>query len=215
MPAPEPTSPKPKLLDRVLHACRVRHYSPRTADAYRHWVRQFVLFHAKRHPDTMGEPEVNAFLSHLAVDRDVAASTQNQAMAALLFLYGTVRDRPLDQLAVVRAVRPARLPTVLSRDEVLAVITALAGVPRLVAQLQYGAGLRVQEALALRVKDLDFATATVVVRYGKGGRDRAVSPTPAGPSMTHPWTSSASEAGILPGILLTRFGRSPSRPASQ
>jgi integron integrase len=162
----------PKLLDRLRHACRVRHYSPRTEDAYHQWCRRFILFHRVRHPREMGEPEVNAFLTHLAVDRAVAASTQNQAMAALLFLYDAVLGRPLDRLDVIRANRPKRLPNVLTRDEVRRVLGELSGTYRLIADLQYGAGLRLLEALQLRVKDVDFGAGQVVVRHGKGGKDR-------------------------------------------
>src|SRR5689334_1667820 len=130
MSAPAPQ--QPKLLDRVRAACRVRHFSRRTEDAYHDWIERFIRFHRIRHPDTMGEPEVNAFLTYLAVDRNVAASTQNQAMAALLFLYAEVLGRPLNQLNVVRANRPGRLPTVMTRDEVARVLAGLVGVPGLV-----------------------------------------------------------------------------------
>lgn len=179
-PTPTPPAPRPvKLLDRLRLACRLRRYSPRTEDAYFHWCRRFILFHGKRHPDDMGEAEVNAFLTHLAVVGKVAASTQNQAMCAVLFLYYRVLARPLGSLGgVVRADRPARLPVVLTRDEVRAVLAALAGVPRLVCVLLYGSGLRVWEALALRVHDLDFAAGVVFVRGGKGDKDRRV-PLPA------------------------------------
>ena len=167
--APQP----PRLLDRVRHACRVRHFSLRTEDAYHDWCRRFILFHGIRHPDTMAEPEVNAFLTHLAVDRHVAASTQNQALAALLFLYEHVLNKPLDRIeGVVRANRPKRLPVVMTRDEVGRVLDTLTDLPRLVCQLQYGAGLRVLEALQLRVKDIDFAAMTLVIRDGKGFKDR-------------------------------------------
>lgn len=167
--APQP----PKLLDRLRHACRVRHFSRWTEDAYHDWAKRYILFHGKRHPDTMAEPEVNQFLTHLAVDRSVAASTQNQALAALLFLYDVVLGRPLDRIeGVIRANRPVRLPTVLDRAEVGAVLGAVAGRAGLVCRLQYGAGLRLLEALQLRVKDLDFAGSRVVVRDGKGFQDR-------------------------------------------
>jgi integron integrase len=150
----------------------VRHYSIRTEDAYHDWVRRFILFHKIRHPDSMAEPEVNAFLTHLAVERNVAASTQNQALAALLFLYDAVLGRPLNQLSVVRANRPTRLPSVMSRDEVAQVLGGMKGVPGLVGRLQYGAGLRVLEALQLRVKEIDFSGSKIVVRDGKGFQDR-------------------------------------------
>ncbi len=163
---------QPKLLDRVRMACRVRHFSIRTEDAYHDWCRRFILFHKIRHPNTMAEPEVNEFLTHLAVDRTVAASTQNQAMAALLFLYDAVLGTPLDELNVVRANRHKRLPTVLSPEEVHRVIDQLDGMYRLIAMLQYGAGLRLLECLQLRVKDLDGGNNVIVVRHGKGGHDR-------------------------------------------
>jgi len=136
-------------------------------------VKRFILYHGKRHPDEMGETEINVFLSHLAVSKDVAASTQNQALSALLFLYRHVLAKPLSRLAdVVRATRPAKLPTVLSRDEVRRVLTRMDGTPRLVATLLYGTGMRLLEGLRLRVKDVDFALNEVVVREGKGQRDR-------------------------------------------
>jgi integron integrase len=147
--------------------------SRRTEDAYVQWIRRFILFHGKRHPRELGAGEVTAFLSDLAVRRGVAASTQNQALAALLFLYRVVLGAELSGLdACVRAARPARLPTVLSRDEVRAVLAELDGVHRLVATLLYGGGLRLLEALGLRVKDADFHRRRLEVRGGKGGRDR-------------------------------------------
>src|SRR5262245_51723644 len=164
---------QPKLLERLRHACRVRHLSTRTEDAYHDWCRRFILFHGVRHPDTMAEPEVNAFLTHLAVDRHVAASTQNQALSALLFLYEHVLGRPLDRVeGVIRACRQKRLPVVLSPEEVRRVIDRLDGAYRLVALLQYGAGLRLLECLRLRVKDLDGGSNVIAVRSGKGGKDR-------------------------------------------
>jgi integron integrase len=150
----------------------VRHYSLRTEDAYHDWCRRFILFHGKRHPDTMAEPEVNAFLTHLAVEGHVAASTQNQALSALLFLYQHVLAKPLDRLSVVRAHRPERLPVVLSRAEVHRVLSHLTGTPRLIAVLLYGGGLRVTECLSLRVHDVDFDRHELLVRHGKGGKDR-------------------------------------------
>lgn len=169
-PAGDP--PPRRLLDRVRDALRVRHYAIRTEDAYAYWVKRFVLFHGKRHPDDMGEAEVNAYLTHLAVEGGVAASTQNQALSALLFLYAHVLGRPLNQLRVVRAARPDRLPVILSRDEVRAVLDRMTGVPRLVGLLMYGGGLRVLEAVRVRVHHLDFDRAEVFVRAGKGGDDR-------------------------------------------
>jgi integron integrase len=167
--APHP----PKLLDRLRAACRVRHLSRRTEDAYADWARRYILFHRKRHPQEMAEPEVNQFLTHLAVDRAVAASTQNQALAALLFLYDAVLGRPLDRLGgVIRANRPARLPTVLTVDEVRAVLGRLDGTYRLIGDLMYGGGLRLLECLRLRVKDVDFGAGLLFVRDGKGRVDR-------------------------------------------
>ena len=170
---PAPTARPPKLLDRLRHACRVRHFSLRTEDAYAAWAERFIRFHGIRHPETMAEPEVNAFLTHLAVDRNVAASTQNQALAALLFLYEYVLDRPLDRVVgVVRANRPKRLPVVLTRGEVRRVLDELDGTYRLIAELLYGSGLRLIECLRLRVKDLDFERGEITVREGKGNKDR-------------------------------------------
>ncbi len=152
---------------------RARHYSRRTEDAYVAWIKRFILFHGKRHPAEMGAPEVTGFLTSLAVDRHVAASTQNQALGALLFLYRDVLEVDLPWLdGVVRAKRPARLPVVLTRDEVRAVLQRLDGVPRLMACLLYGAGLRVLECCRLRIQDVDFATSQIVVRGGKGDKDR-------------------------------------------
>jgi len=162
-----------RLLDRVRDAIRARHYSPRTAEAYLLWIRRFILFHGKRHPTEMGETEVARFVSHLAVRGRVSASTQNQALSAILFLYQAVLDRKLEWLdGIVRAKTPARLPVVLSRDEVRAVIERLDGVPWIMAGLLYGAGLRLLECVRLRVKDVDFGRREIVVREGKGGRDR-------------------------------------------
>jgi integrase len=164
----------PRLLDRVRRAVRLRHLSRRTEEAYVAWIRRFILFHGKRHPEEMGSPEVVAFLSHLAVEGRVGAVTQNQALSALLFLYRAVLGRELAGLdAATRASATRHLPVVLSRDEVRRVLAALDGVPLLVATLLYGGGLRLLEALRLRVKDLDVPRGQLVVRDGKGGRDRA------------------------------------------
>ncbi len=166
-------TPKPRLLDRVREAIRARHYSARTEKAYVHWIRRFIFFHGKRHPAGMGAAEVTKFLTSLAVDARVAASTQNQALSALLFLYKDVLEVDLPWLdGVVRAKRPARLPVVLTRDEVRPVLQRLEGPPRLMACLLYGAGLRVLECCRLRVQDVDFAANQIVVRGGKGDKDR-------------------------------------------
>lgn len=163
----------PKLLDEVRDAIRVRHYSIRTEQAYIDWIRRFIIFHNKRHPAEMGEKEVSQFLTHLAVNRNVAASTQNQALSAILFLYKHVLKKPLDWLDnVERAKKPERLPVVLTRDEVRALLDQLKGVNLMIASLLYGSGLRLMEALRLRVKDIDFHYNQIIVRYGKGAKDR-------------------------------------------
>jgi len=163
----------PKLLDRVRAEIRTRHYSPRTEEAYVGWVRRFILFHNKRHPAAMGADEVNAFLSSLAVEGHVSATTQNQALCAILFLYRYVLRDPLPWIAdIVRAQRPERLPVVLTPQEARLVIDHVEGVSRLVVQLLYGSGLRLLEALQLRVKDIDFGRGEILVRDPKGRRDR-------------------------------------------
>ncbi len=165
--------PKPRLLDRVRAALRTRHYSPRTEEAYVAWIRRYILFHAKRHPGEMGAPEMTRFLSALAIDGKVAASTQNQALSALLFLYREVLELDLPWLdGIVRARRPERLPVVLTREEVRAVLQRLDGAPRLMAYSLYGAGLRLLECCRLRVQDVDFASNQILVRAGKGDKDR-------------------------------------------
>jgi integron integrase len=165
--------PAPRLLDRLREALRARHYSRRTEAVYVMWARRFIRHHRLRHPNEMGEPEVRAFLGHLAVTDRVSASTQNQALAALLFLYEHVLERPLPRVdGFVRAKLPARLPVVLSRGEVRAVLAQLQGVHWLMAMLLYGAGLRLLECATLRVKDVDFERQQIVVRRGKGNRDR-------------------------------------------
>jgi integron integrase len=169
-----PIRQPPRLLDRVRLATRLRHYSYRTEQSYVAWVRRFVLFHGKRHPADMGAREVVAFLSHLAVHERVSATTQNQALFALVFLYRHVLGRELEGLEAAARARPRRaLPVVLGRDEVRAVLAELHGTHRLEATLLYGAGLRLLECLRLRVKDLDLERYQVVVRQGKGRRDRA------------------------------------------
>jgi integron integrase len=168
-----PTPPKPRLLDRVRAALRARHGSRRTEEAYVAWIRRYIFFHGKRHPAEMGAPEVTRFVTSLAVEGQVAASTQNQALCALLFLYREVLGVGLPWLdGIVRAKRPERLPVVLTRDEVRAVLQRLEGAPWLMACLLYGAGLRVLECCRLRVQDVDFAANRIVVRGGKGDKDR-------------------------------------------
>ncbi len=170
---PPPPAPARRLLDQVRDAIRRRHYSPRTEESYIHWIKRFIFFSGKRHPRELGAPEVTAFLSHLARDRDVAAATQNQALAALLFLYKEVLGQPppwLDQIE--RAKRPARLPTVLSAAEVMRLLSHLHGAKWLMASLLYGSGLRLRECLKLRVKDVDFDYRQILVRDAKGAKDR-------------------------------------------
>ena len=164
---------KPRLLDQAHDAMRVRHYSLRTEQSYLQWIRRFILFHGKRHPVDMGKAEVSAFLTYLATERMLAASTQNQALAAILFLYRHVLHEDLPWLTdVVRAKRPERLPFVIGRDDVKKVLTMTKGVNRLITQLIYGTGVRVLEALRLRIHDLDFEYRQITVGSGKGNKDR-------------------------------------------
>lgn len=164
---------QPKLLDRVRHALRVRHLALGTEKAYVQWTRRFILYHNKRHPLDMGKQEVEAFLTHLAVDRHVSASTQNQAFSALLFLYREVLERDFGWLDdVVRAKRPKRIPAVFTHAESMAILERLCGVNWLVCTLLYGSGLRGIEALRLRVKDLDCDRLQITVRDAKGQKDR-------------------------------------------
>ena len=168
-----PPPPPPRLLDRLRQAIRTLHYSRRTEETYVHWVRRYVLFHGRRHPRDLGATHVTAFLSWLANDRQVAASTQNQALAALLFLYKAVLGIDLPWMDdIVRARRPRRLPVVLTREEIHALLSHLEGTHALMARLMYGTGLRMSECLALRVKDVELARRELVVRQGKGGKDR-------------------------------------------
>ncbi len=164
---------QPRFLDQFREQLRVRRYSLRTEDAYVDWARRFILFQGKRHPKDLGAPEVQAFLSHLAVDRGVSPSTQNQAKAALLFMYRKVLANDLPWLAeVVQAKRQPKLPVVLTPGEVRALFDQMEGVMALVAKLLYGTGMRLMEGLRLRVKDLEFERLEVIVREGKGGKDR-------------------------------------------
>jgi integron integrase len=166
---------KPRLMDRVGEAIRVRHYSRRTEDAYTHWIRRFIVFHGKRHPGELGNREISMFLAALATDGRVAASTQNQALSALLFLYTEVLQRNVGSVdRPVAAKVPVRVPVVLTVNEVRLVLQQLTGVPWLIAALLYGAGLRLQESLELRVKDLDFERRELTIRRGKGQKDRRV-----------------------------------------
>ena len=168
-----PDANSPKLLDVVRDRIRVKHYSIRTETQYVQWIRRFVLFHGKKHPRDMGAPEVEAFLTHLAVEGNVAAATQNQALSALLFLYREVLGIDLPWLDnVTRAKRPQRLPVVMTRDEVHAVLDRMEGGYGLMARLLYGTGMRLMECVRLRVKDVDFGRGEILVRDGKGAKDR-------------------------------------------
>src|SRR5215510_3744705 len=163
----------PKLLEQVREVIRTRHYSLRTEGTYLGWIRRFILFHGKRHPREMGRQEVQQFLSHLAVTGHVAASTQSQALSAIMFLYQQVLKQDIGWLdEVVRAKQPHRIPVVLTQDEVAAVLRRLSGTTWIMATLLYGSGLRLMECIRLRVKDVDFFYNQIVVRDGKGRRDR-------------------------------------------
>ena len=164
---------KPRLLDQVRDALRVRHYSLRTEESYLQWIKRFILFHGKRHPTEMGEQEITAFLTFLAVDKHVSPSTQNQALSALLFLYKQVLEQELDWMDdIVRAKRSERIPEVLSPDQVRQLINHLAGTHQLMARLLYGTGMRLMEVVRLRVRDVDFHYRQITVRSGKGNKDR-------------------------------------------
>jgi integron integrase len=168
-----PHGRQPRLLEQVHDAIRRLHYSRRTEETYVHWIKRFIYWSGRRHPASLGESEVTAFLSHLATERNVAAATQNQALAALLFLYKQVLGRELGWFDdLVRAKRPVRLPVVLTRGEVKALLAQLRGAHWLMTSILYGAGLRLMECLRLRVKDVDIAYRQILVREGKGGKDR-------------------------------------------
>ena len=161
-----------KLLDQVRDAIRLKHYSYRTEQSYVGWIRRYILFHSKQHPKDMGGAEVEAFLTHLAVERHVSASTQNQAFSALLFLYRNVLNQDLGALEAVRAKRSNYLPTVLTKGEVRSVLENISGVHGLVIRVLYGSGLRLSEGLSLRIKDIDFAQRQIVARDTKGNESR-------------------------------------------
>ncbi len=169
-----PTSDKkPKLLDQLRQAMRSRHYSRSTEVTYVHWVKKFIFFHNVRHPKDMAESEINAFLTHLAVKEHVSSSTQNQALCAIIFLYKYVLDRKIGDIGeVIRARKPVRLPVVMTKSEVKAVLENLKDYKWIIAHLMYGAGLRLMECLRLRVQDLDFNQNQITVRDGKGDKDR-------------------------------------------
>jgi len=162
-----------KLLEQVREKIRLKNYSIKTGQAYVYWIKKYILFHDKKHPENMGAVEVEAFLSHLAVNRNVAASTQNQALSAILFLYREVLNLSISiDFKYIGAKRPKRLPVVLTTTEIQNVLVRLAGDPKLVAQLLYGSGLRLNEAIRLRIKDLDFEGEQIIIRDGKGAQDR-------------------------------------------
>lgn len=164
---------QPRLLDRVRDAIRTRHYSIRTEEAYVGWIRRFILFHEKRHPQDMGPSEVREFLTYLAVRQNVAASTQNQALNALVFLYKHILNVDLGDIGeVVRAKKPQKLPLVLTREETSRLLSCLTGVNWLMAGLLYGSGLRLLECMRLRIQDVDFSYRQLTVRRGKGDKDR-------------------------------------------
>jgi integron integrase len=164
---------KPKLLDQVRQAIHTKHYSLRTEEAYVQWIKRFILFHNKRHPREMGAEEVTQFLSDLAVNHHVAASTQNQALSAILFLYQEVLKQEIRWLkGVVRAKKPRKLPDVLTREAVKSVLSSYSGTTWIMASLLYGSGLRLMKCIRLRVKDVDFSYNHIVVRDGKAAKDR-------------------------------------------
>ena len=165
--------PPTKLLDRVRQSIRLKGYSIRTEKTYVSWIKQFILFHGKRHPQDMGKPEIEAFLTYLVMKRNVAFSTQNQAFNSILFLYNHVLDVEMpEDINACRSKKPVRVPTVMTREETLKLIGSMHGTHQLMAKLMYGCGLRVIECVRLRVKDVDFAMKQIVVRDGKGKKDR-------------------------------------------
>jgi integron integrase len=169
-----PIVPKPpRLLDQVRQSARLKHFSPKTEKAYLYYIREFIVFHDKRHPLEMGASEIREYLSHLAIDKNVAASTQNVALSALLFLYKQVLSVDLPYIdKIERARRPERLPVVFTRSEVSAILTSMGGVHQLMASLLYGSGLRLTECLSLRIKDIDLEYCQITIRDGKGFKDR-------------------------------------------
>jgi integron integrase len=173
--SPDSPNKAKKLLDQLRDAIRAKHYSYRTEQTYIDWCKRYILYHNKRHPAEMGIPEIQAYIVHLATDQHVAASTQNQALSAILFLYRNVLLREIEfPTDLLRAKKPSRLPTVLSKAEAMAIIHGMHGTPRLMTQLLFGSGLRLMECLRLRVKDIDFASRQLIVRDGKGENDRSV-----------------------------------------
>ena len=181
-----------KLLDQVRDVLRLKHYAISTEETYTDWIRRFILFHkteqgSVRHPREMGAAEITTFLTHLAVEQNVAASTQNQALAALLFLYREVLHQDLGPIEPVHAKKPQRLPVVLTREEVRQVFAQMSGLHQLMAKLLYGTGMRLMECVRLRVKDVDFARHEILIRDGKGGKDRVtmLPESPIAPLQAH------------------------------
>ncbi|MDT8317232.1 MAG: integron integrase [bacterium] len=169
----ETDKPSQKLLDKVRDKIRVKHYSIRTEEAYTYWIKKFIFFHNKRHPSEMGEPEIESFLTHLAVTENVSPSTQNQALNALVFLYRHVLNKVLNNtINAVRSNKPRKMPTVLTREEVMALLNTMSGTNQLMARLIYSSGLRLMECVRLRIKDLDLGYSQITVRDAKGGKDR-------------------------------------------
>ena len=171
---PTPPHPGKKLLDQYRDQIRLKQYSPRTEKTYTQWVREYILFHDKRHPREMGVAEINQFITHLVVERNASASTQNQAISAILFLYRNLLQIDLDEatLTFIRPKKGKRVPVVLSREEARAIIASMAGPYKLMVQVMYGSGLRLMECLRMRVKDIDFENHRILVYDGKGGDDR-------------------------------------------
>ena len=208
-------------MDQVHEVLRYHHYGLKTEEAYARWIRWFIKYNGTRHPKEMGKHEVESFLTHLAVDRNVAASTQNQALNAIVFLYRDVLDLPVpDDLTPVRASKPVRLPVVLSREEVQALLAEIEGTHQLVARVMYGSGLRLMEALRLRVQDVDFANGYLTIRAGKGDKDRAtLLPTSVRSDMQqhlqrvrHLFDKDLSEGNAnvwLPGALAKKYPKAP------
>jgi integron integrase len=167
-----PTQP-PKLLQLVSQAIRTKHYSRRTEQTYTEWIKRYILHHGKRHPKDMGVEEIQTFITHLAVQKNVSASTQNQALSAILFLYRQVLNIPIElPTGILRPEKSKTIPVVLTQTEALAVIAKMTGVPQLMAKLLYGSGLRLMECVRLRVKDIDFGNCQILVRDGKGEQNR-------------------------------------------
>ena len=219
-PQPAPCGSKPRLLDRVRASLRVRGYSPRTEEAYVPWIRRYISFHKMRHPKEMGAAEITQFLTSLAVQRKVAAATQNQALSALLFLYREVLGQEVPWLdGIVHAKRTRRLPVVLTREEVRAVLGQLNGAPRLMALLLYGAGLRLLECARLRVKDIDFTSNQIVVRAarvtGTGSRCYLPPSRPIshGTSNSQDGSTSGTPSAVLAGSSFRGRCLAPAPPA--